>query len=153
MNTPKLIKGGIAVDDRGVVQYCNDFTFEGVKRFYTIENHQVNYVRAWHGHKTEAKYVTVVSGVAMVCAVGLEEFGRIDVPGFVPANANIHRFILSNITPAVLYIPGGYANGTMALIPDTVSIQFSTFTMEEAEGDDVRYPASYFRDIWEVKER
>ena len=31
--------------------FANEFHFEGVKRFYVIENHQPQFVRAWHGHK------------------------------------------------------------------------------------------------------
>ena len=32
--------GDLAVDDRGEVGFVNDFDFAGVKRFYTVRNHQ-----------------------------------------------------------------------------------------------------------------
>ena len=44
----KEIKGAVHVDDRGEVGFVNDFDFDGVKRFYTIRNHRVGFVRAWH---------------------------------------------------------------------------------------------------------
>ena len=57
-----LLNGGLAVDDRGQVSFVNDFHFENVKRFYMVSNHKQGFIRAWHGHKNESKYVSVVSG-------------------------------------------------------------------------------------------
>ena len=68
----KLINGGISVDDRGSVRFVNDFNFEGVKRFYQVENHDNNFIRAWHGHEREGKYVYVTSGSILVGVVNIE---------------------------------------------------------------------------------
>src|SRR5262245_66287388 len=59
---PRLIAGGIAVDDRGAVRFVNDFDFAGVKRFYWVTNHRSGLVRAWHAHRRETKHVTVLRG-------------------------------------------------------------------------------------------
>ena len=67
---PLLLEGGLAVDDRGSVAFVNAFDFEGVKRFYVVANHRQGFVRAWHAHRREAKYVTVVTGAAVVAAGG-----------------------------------------------------------------------------------
>ena len=37
--------------------FVNDFNFENVKRFYQVENHRQGFIRAWHGHKKEGKYI------------------------------------------------------------------------------------------------
>ena len=66
MNEPRLISGNIGIDDRGEVGFVNDFDFAEVKRFYTVANHRQGFIRAWHGHKKEAKYVTVVQGAALI---------------------------------------------------------------------------------------
>lgn len=134
-----LIKGDIAVDDRGKVSFVNDFDFAGVKRFYVVENHQKGFVRAWHGHKKEAKYVYVVTGAAIV--------GVTDLSG-----ENVERFVLSADKPQVLYIPAGHANGFKTLTDDTKLIFFSASTLEESLGDDIRFDARKW-DIWEVEER
>jgi len=142
MEEPRLILGGLAVDDRGVVSFCNDFDFEGVKRFYVLENHAVGFIRAWHGHFHEAKYITVVSGTAVI---GVVKLGEIVKP---------ERFVMSALRPAVLYVPSGYANGSMALTEDTKIIHFSTMSLEESMGDDVRLPpGAYDMSIWEVEQR
>ncbi len=126
MSEPFVIKGGLAGDERGVVRFVNGFNFEGVKRFYTIENHQVGYVRAWHGHWRESKWIYVASGAAMIAVA------HMTLPN------TREKFVLSAEAPGVLYVPPGYANGSMSLVPGTVIIHFSDKTLEESKGDDVR---------------
>jgi dTDP-4-dehydrorhamnose 3,5-epimerase-like enzyme len=146
MNQPTLLPGALAVDDRGEVGFVNDFTFAGVKRFYTVANHRQGFVRAWHAHRHEAKYVFVAEGAALVGAVKIDDWQK---PS--PA-AEVHRFVLSARKPAVLFIPAGYANGFMSLTADARLIFFSTSTLEESKGDDIRFDARHW-DIWQVPER
>lgn len=137
----EIIKGGLAVDDRGRLTFVNDFDFKGVKRFYMVENHSKGFIRAWHGHKNEAKYVLVTSGAAIVAYVPI-------VRRFAP-----ERVVLSADNPAILYIPPGHYNGFKTLTDDTKLMFFSTSTIEESKQDDIRLPASKWRDVWEVEER
>jgi dTDP-4-dehydrorhamnose 3,5-epimerase-like enzyme len=142
----KLLSGGLGVDDRGQVGFVNDFDFAGVKRFYTVMNHQRNFVRAWHAHRKEAKYVTVVQGAALIGAVAIDDW---DHPS---KGAEVSRHVLSASKPAVLFIPAGFANGFMSLTDDAMVVFFSTSTLNESLGDDFRYEARYW-DIWHVEER
>lgn len=143
---PRLIEGGLAVDDRGRVSFVNNFGFDGVRRFYMVSNHSQGFVRAWHAHRHEAKYVFVTTGSAIVGAVEIDDW---DKPS---KTAQVHRYVLSAEKPSILYIPAGYANGFKSLSADTNIIFFSTASMEEAKTDDVRYDARYW-DIWGVVER
>lgn len=145
-NQIHLFNGGLAVDDRGEVGFVNEFNFEGVKRFYTVSNHTAGFVRAWHAHKLEAKYVTAVSGAAVIGAVKIDDWDHPSV------NLEVHRFVLSSRRPQVIYLPPGYANGFMSLTPDLKLIFFSTASLAESQGDDFRYPARYW-DIWQIEER
>lgn len=143
---PRLLAGGVNVDDRGAVRHVNAFDFEGVKRFYVVENHQTGLVRAWHGHRREAKYVTVLGGAAIVAAVEIDDW---ETPSL---DAPVERFVLSASNPAVLFIPPGYANGFMSLTPDARLVFFSTATLDESRADDVRFPARLWNP-WGVEER
>jgi len=143
---PRVIDGGLAVDDRGQVVFVNDFHFEGVKRFYAVTNHIAGFVRAWHAHRREAKYVLVTQGAAIVGAVAIDNWDSPDKA------AQVYRYILSAKKPAVLYIPPGYANGFMSLTANTQILFFSTATMDAAKTDDIRYDARYW-DIWQAIER
>jgi dTDP-4-dehydrorhamnose 3,5-epimerase-like enzyme len=143
---PALIRGDLFADDRGQLSFVNDFSFEQVKRFYVVTNHRLGFVRAWHGHKLEGKYVTVLQGSALVAAVKID---RWDHPS---KDAVVDRFVLSAAKPAVLSIPPGYANGFMTLTDDAILQFFSTATLEQSKHDDFRYDSRYW-DVWNVVER
>lgn len=143
---PHLLKGGISVDDRGTVRFVNEFDFRDVKRFYMIENHRTGFVRAWHGHKREAKYFLVVSGSALICGVKIDDWTS-------PSKGlPIHRFVLTDAAPSILYLPEGYANGAMTMRENTRIMVFSTVPLQESLGDDIRFPSRYW-DPWNVEER
>ena len=143
---PRIIHGGVAVDDRGIVTFCNDFNLQecGIKRFYTLQNHRRGFVRAWHGHIKEAKYITVLSGVAVVGVFWLFHGRR--------APDDVYRYTLYP-NGDILYIPPSYANGHMSLVDNTIVMHFSTVSMDETKGDDVRLPWDTVPGVWEVEQR
>lgn len=143
---PYIYEGGLAVDDRGQIAFVNDFHFESVKRFYMVSNHKQGFVRAWHAHKREAKYVIAVAGAALVGVVKIDNWEKPsrDLP--------VGRFVCSSKKPQVLYVPAGYANGFMSLTSGLKLIFYSTATLEESAHDDFRFDARYW-DIWNVIER
>ena len=135
------------MDDRGTVCFVNDFDFAGVKRFYVVENHQSGFVRAWHGHKREGKYVTVVQGAAIVAVVKVKDWTN------PPTNSPVQRYVLSAAKPSALWIPPDHTHGFKVLTADTKVVFFSTSTLEESRGDDIRWDADVFGDVWNVIER
>lgn len=143
-----LINGGIAIDDRGTLNFANEFNFYGVKRFYQVQNFNTTTIRAFHGHLNEAKYVYVSKGSAIVAAVKLDD---IKSPS---KNQKVNRYILSDRNPQILFIPPKHANGFKPLVEDTRILFFSTSSLEESKGDDYRFPADYWgNEIWEVENR
>jgi dTDP-4-dehydrorhamnose 3,5-epimerase-like enzyme len=146
MPKTELIRGGTATDDRGTLLFINDFDTQKARRFYIVTNHAAGFVRAWHAHRNEGKYVTVLRGAAIVAAVRVEDMDNPD------PKAPVERYVLSAGSPSVLYIPPGYANGAMTLTADTMIQYFSTSTLEESKGDDIRFDARLW-DPWQVEER
>lgn len=144
--SPRIIQGDSATDDRGVLHFINDFDVSQTRRFYVVKNHSAGFIRAWHGHKYEGKFVVVLTGAAVVAAVRVDNWDSPD------PTAEVHRFVLSGRKPAALFIPPGYANGAMTLTADTLIQYFSTSTLDESRGDDVRFHARYWNP-WTVEER
>ena len=145
-NFVEKINGGLSVDDRGSVSYINDFNFNGVKRSYMVENHSVGFIRAWHGHNKEGKYVWVVSGSALVQAIPMSSLD-------IGVNVGLERHVLSAKTPSVLWIPSGFANGFKTLEKDTKIMFFSTSTLEDSLGDDTRYAYDVLDNAWDIEYR
>jgi len=129
------IQGGLFADDRGFLRFVNDFDFSDVKRFYQVENHSKNFVRAWHGHKKEGKYVYVARGSALVGAVNMD-------------SEEVYKTTLTSQSPSMLFIPPGFANGFKTLEENTILMFFSTSTLEESKGDDIRFDYDKWN-IWE----
>lgn len=133
---PKLYKGNIFVDDRGIVGFNNDLDLSEVKRFYTISNHTPGFIRAWHGHEREAKFFTMLSGSATIMAVHM-----ILSKNIWELNWDItFKETISSEVPTVYYIPPGYANGFKLLTQNSKLMVFSTSTTKESAEDDIRFP-------------
>lgn len=140
-----MITGGLATDDRGTLRFVNNFNPSEcqIKRFYQVENHAKGYIRAFHGHLIESKYVYVVRGSALfVAAEMLQDGSGLKDPG------DLQKVVLTANKPSIYFIPAGYANGFKTLTDDTVVIFYSTVTMEEAVGDDYRLPYDVIPGIW-----
>ena len=145
-NIPVMLNGNKVFDDRGSVGFVNDFEFEDVKRFYLVQNHEVGFVRAFHGHQKEGKYVTVVSGAAIIKVSKIDFYEKLRVAVIDIRSEDTQTFVLSAEKPQVLWIPPGYFNGFKTMSADTRVMFFSTATVEESKRDDLRI--DYCSDLW-----
>lgn len=146
MNKIKLIDAGLAIDDRGELIFSNDFDMSKIKRFYQITNHQNFFVRAWHGHQKEEKFILVSKGSAIIAGVKIDNWKKPskDLP--------VEKFIVTEKNPKIVHIPAGYANGFKTLAQDTKLIIFSTSTLKESKNDDFRYDSRHWNP-WDIEER
>lgn len=143
---PTLITGGRAIDDRGALGFINGFDLSEFKRFYTVENHEVGFVRAWHGHLMEAKAIIVLRGSALICAVKMTDT---TAPS---KNEPVKRLVLSATNTSAILVPAGYANGFKTLTSDALVLVFSSTSLDESLNDDFRFPYDYW-DPWEIVAR
>lgn len=102
MTEPRLIQGKLFHDDRGYVSFTNEFDFSqlGIKRYYTVRNHSKKYSRRFHGHKNEAKYVTVNNGSAKLVIYKVADWDK-----GTPIDETVKVYNMSWTQPDVLYIP------------------------------------------------
>jgi dTDP-4-dehydrorhamnose 3,5-epimerase len=143
---PNKIPGDKIFDNRGSLSFVNSFGFNGVKRFYLIQNHQKNFIRAWHGHKLESKLIFMSKGSGIVAAVLMSDTVAPD------KTAPVYRFAIDSESHTAIYIPAGYSNGLMSLTTDAHLLVFSNTTLSESLGDDYRFPYDYWNP-WEVTPR
>ncbi len=128
-----IISGGEHVDARGKLTFFNEFDLKEVKRFYVIEPHDSNIVRAWQGHKLEQKWFYVLNGSFKIVLVKPDDWEN--PSDFLSAD----EYILTSTNLQVLYAPRGFANGFRALEMDSRIMVFSSFTVEESCDDDYRF--------------
>lgn len=140
---PYLISGGNFTDDRGNLVFNNALSFikSKIKRFYIIENHKQNFIRAWHGHKNEGKFFLALSGTFLVCAVRIDNFKK------PSTKMKVEKFILTQNSGNILHIPKGYANGLKNLTSQNQLIVFSDKSIKDSLNDDYRYDYDYWN-VW-----
>lgn len=143
---PTILNGGRAVDDRGALHFFNDLELNRFKRFYSVENHEVGFIRAWHGHLKESKVIFPIRGTILVCAVKLTQTENPD------KDATVCRVVLSATDPKALFIPSGHANGFKTLTADSLVMVLSSTTLKDSMDDDYRYPFDYWNP-WHVEQR
>ena len=143
---PTVLNGGHYIDDRGTVSFFNEIDLTEWKRFYVVSNHQIGFIRAWHGHKHECKMVIPLAGASLVASVKIDDWDnpKTDVPP--------HKFVLSADSPRSLFIPNGYANGFKTLTADAKLLFLSSSTLEESAADDYRFDWKLWNS-WEIEYR
>ncbi|WP_281231882.1 WxcM-like domain-containing protein [Flavobacterium gelatinilyticum] len=135
---PQIIQGGNFSDHRGTISYVNDFTFEDIERFYIISNSEENPIRAWQGHKLDAKNFYCVSGSFKIHYVKIDNW---EIPS---KDLLIETIAVSEFDSKVVHIPAGFANAIESLEKNSKLISFSTLPLVNVKEDEARYPSDYW---------
>lgn len=138
MEIPEIIEGGNHTDSRGTITFFNEFDMREVKRFYVIENANVEIKRAWRGHKIEQRWFNVLNGAFKVQLVKIDNWEMPD------KNLSFTEFLLSAEDIKVLHIPVGYASSVQATQSNSKLIVFADYGLDHALEDDYLYPENYF---------
>ena len=140
---PRIIEGGLCVDNRGSLAFFNDFALLGVQRFYIIRPQRPHAVRGWVGHQREQKWFTGVEGTLAVAVVRPDRWQSPDT--HVP----VSKFVLSATKPQILIVPPGHATAIIGMSARSALVVFSTETVDQAPSDTYRFPP----DFWEIPNR
>lgn len=136
---PKVIQGGNFSDHRGTISYVNDFSFKDIERFYIISNSDENPIRAWQGHKLDAKNFYCLAGSFKIHFVKIDNW---DNPS---KDLTIETVFVNAQESKIVHIPAGYANAVQSLEKDSKLISFSTLPLANVNEDDVRYDSNYWK--------
>jgi len=143
---PTIIEGNSIFDNRGSLTFVNKFNLKKIKRFYIIKNHNAKFIRAWHGHRIEEKFFFCIEGAFQLSCVKIDNFKKPN------PKSKVFSWVLSSEKPQIIFIPKGYANGTMTLSKNTKILVFSSSSLEESKSDDYRYSWDH-RNPWDILAR
>ena len=134
---PKIIKGSFHSDTRGSLFCNNDFDASAIKRFYVIENQNVDFVRAWQGHKIEQRWFSVVEGSFKIKLIAIDnwEHPSKDLVPFV--------FMINSEKLDILQIPHGYVSSIQYLEKGSKLLVMSDYLLGEIQ-DEYRFEGNYF---------
>jgi dTDP-4-dehydrorhamnose 3,5-epimerase-like enzyme len=134
---PTLISGNCYQDDRGQLFYNNDFDTSCIKRIYVIENHSVDFIRAWQGHKVEQRWFSAIQGSFKIQLIAVDNW---DTPC---ENLPRIEYHLHSEKLDILHIPAGYISSIQALEEKSKLVVMSDYHLGELN-DEFRYPSDYF---------
>lgn len=132
------IQGGIAQDERGQIRFVNDFDMTEVKRFYIIQNKDIDLVRGWRGHRIEQRWFYVLSGSFSFDLVQIDDWTQ------PTKELSVENRVMSSDDHTVLYIPAGYATAIRALEKESELLVYSDYPVSHASEDNHVYPLDYF---------
>lgn len=135
---PKIIQGGKFSDHRGTISHVNDFSFTDIERFYIISNSTENPIRAWQGHKLDAKNFYCLSGSFNIHFIKIDNWEK------PSKDLIIETVFVSEADSKIVHIPAGYANAIESLEENSKLASFSTLPLTNVSEDDVRYPSDYW---------
>jgi dTDP-4-dehydrorhamnose 3,5-epimerase len=136
MYQPNIINGGHFEDERGKLTFINDFDMAPVKRFYTIRHESPSIVRAWQGHMKEQKWFYVLEGAFKIVLVQPDNWSA-------PLhNLPVQVHLLTAEHTQVLHVPGGFATGFRAELPNSRMIIYSDMSLQESKNDDFRFDST-----------
>jgi len=134
---PTLISGNCHQDQRGQLFYNNDFDTSSIKRMYVIENHSVDFVRSWQGHKIEQRWFSAIHGSFKIQLIAVDNW---DKPSLTLPKIS---YILHSKTLDILHIPSGYISSIQALEENSKLVVMADYHLGELN-DEFRFPIDYF---------
>ena len=135
MPQPQIITGGSAKDERGTIEFNNEFHLSEIKRLYIIHNHDVNYIRGWQGHLIEQRWFTAI--------VGDFEIHLIDFNKFIKGEIVHTAYVLKSSELQTLHVPSGYMSAIKAITPNNKLLIHADYLMNEIK-DEYRYDLGHF---------
>jgi len=138
IDLPKIIQGGNHHDQRGSIQFMNDFDMSLVKRFYCITNANTEVKRGWRGHKIEQRWFFASHGTFSIKLVRIDNWENPDKHGLIT------DFTLTDDEIAVLHVPAGYASLIQSKSENASLFIFADHHIAHAKLDDYLYDVDYF---------
>ena len=130
---PKIISGGNYTDERGQLDFFNEFDMSPIKRVYFTTHFDTEVVRAWQGHTIESRWFRCIIGSFVVKLVKIDNWEN-------PSDdIQVVQYELNADAQEILYIPNGYANGFKALTADSKLMIMSNYGFNEIENDQIRF--------------
>lgn len=135
---PTIIEGGRYSDSRGCLLYNNNFDAALIKRVYLIENKDVDFIRAWQGHRIEQRWFSAVQGSFKIQLIAIDNWNN---PSKMLEPIS---FILNAEKLDTLHIPPGYVSSIKALEHGAKLLIMADYLLGEVK-DEYRFEVDYFK--------
>lgn len=133
ISVPNIISGGKYSDERGQLEFFNDFDMSPIKRVYFTTHFDTESVRAWIGHTIESRWFICTAGSFIIKLVKIDNWEN-------PSDdLKVLEYELRADKQEILYIPNGYVSGFKALLADSKLMIMANYGFKEIENDQIRF--------------
>jgi len=130
---PFIFFGKKHIDQRGELEFYNDFDMSQIKRLYFTTHFDTEVIRAWQGHTIESRWLCSVKGSFQVKLIEIDNWEN-------PSDQlKVLEYKLTTEKQEILYIPNGFVNGFKAIQPDSKLMIMSNYGLNEIENDELRF--------------
>ena len=136
-------------DERGSLEFCNEFDMKAIKRFYKVTHADTETIRAWQVHYIEHKWFVCTAGSFDFRLVPLSDIDcqvLLDL-GFVK-QGDSYSIKLTSKDAQVVFVPEGFANGFRALEGNSSLTVYSNLSLEEAKLDNDKAEVGTYLEKW-----
>jgi len=125
----KHLTGNSFTDDRGFLLFNNSLDLSEVKRLYTVENKDIEILRAWQGHKIEKRWFVAIQGAFKIRIIKIDCFQN-------PSDDLVsENFILQSKSMDCLIVEAGFASSIQAIESNSKLLVFSNYKLGEVNDD------------------
>ncbi len=135
-----MLKGGQHTDSRGTLTFNNGFDASLIKRLYTIQNSEKDFIRGWQGHKIEQRWFSAIHGAFEIRLIKIDDW---DAPS---SASDVFIFRLDSATFDILHVPKGHVSSIRSLTHDAKLLAMSDYLVGEVK-DEYRFELNYFDHI------
>lgn len=132
-----LLQGKAHQDDRGIITFNNEFDASEIKRIYTIENHSLDFIRGWQGHKIEQRWFACMKGSFEVSVIEVDNFTN------PSKDLTIQKYLLTDEVLTYLHIPAGWITAIQSKTEDSKLLVLADYGLGEIN-DEYRFNLNYF---------
>ncbi|MFL9835651.1 WxcM-like domain-containing protein [Chryseobacterium terrae] len=136
-NNQLQITGSRHQDERGIITYNNDFDASQIKRIYTIENHSIEFVRGWQGHKIEQRWFAAMKGSFDISVIKIDDFEQ------PSKDLTIQKYLLTDDVLTYLHVPSGCITAIQAKEDGSKLLVLADYGLGEIN-DEYRFDLDYF---------
>lgn len=133
-----IIKGNKHVDGRGILCYNNGFDASQIKRIYTIENANVNFIRGWQGHRIEQRWFAAISGSFKISVIKVDNWEKLS------KDLTVAEHVLDTDSLDFLHVDAGHITAIQALEENSKLLVMADHLLGETQ-DEYSFPLSIFK--------
>lgn len=108
-----------------------------IRRMYTVENVNTDFVRRWQGHQVEQRWFSAIAGSFTVKLIEPDSWEQ------PSKNLPLHEFLIDDRDLNILHVPPGFISSIQANEEGSKLLVFADYGLGEIS-DEYRFPADYF---------